>query len=117
MATVETFMIPPPLRSKVQDGFENLTQPYQYWLQAIQHLLKLRVVDTTAGGYAEVPPPAGLNAATGQSNQNAEIVYVKKSADGNTFTLNGVQGGPYTLTAQFAFVRIKSDGTLWWRVG
>lgn len=117
MATVETDLFPPPLRSQVQDGFNNLAQPYQKWLLTLQALLKLRVVDTTAAGYAETPPPAGLNTATGQSNQNAEIAYVKKSADGNTFTLNGVQGGPYTLTAQFAFVRIKSDGTLWWRVG
>jgi len=31
--------------------------------------------------------------------------------------LNGVEGGPYTLTAQFSFLKIKSDGTNWWKVG
>ena len=46
-----------------------------------------------------------------------EISYVKTTADGNTYTLNGVEGGPYTLTAQFGFLKIKSDGTNWWRVG
>ena len=38
----------------------------------------------------------------------------KTSSDGNTYTLNGVEGGPYTLTAQFAFFKDQaSDGTNW----
>jgi hypothetical protein len=117
MPTTPTVLFPPPLRAKAEDGFELLSQPYQKWLLTVQNLLQLRVVDTTAGSYAETPPAAGLNAATGQSNQNSEIVYVKSSSDGNTFTLNGVQGSPYTITAQFGFLRIKSDGAVWWRVG
>jgi len=89
----------------------------QKYLLTLQMLLPLNLVDTSAGSYAETPPSAGLNASTGQSNQNMEISYVKTTADGNTYTLNGVEGGPYTLTAQFGFLKIKSDGTNWWRVG
>ena len=44
-----------------------------------------------------------------------EITYVKTSADANVYTLNGVQGGPYTLSAQYDSLKIKSDGTNWWK--
>ena len=43
------------------------------------------------------------------------------SADGNTYTLKGIQGGPVTLTGTpgtpGSYLKIKSDGTKWWRVG
>ena|ERR1700688_404562 len=111
MPTTQTNLFPPAFR-----GAE-LGPQVEKFLLTLQMLLPLNLVDTSTGGYAETPPPAGLNAATGQSNQNMEITYVKSSADGNTYTLNGVEGGPYTLTAQFSFLKIKSDGTNWWRTG
>lgn len=111
MPTAQTNLFPPPVRGSTVDA------PIQKYLFTLQLLLPLNVVDTSAGSYAETPPPAGLNSSTGQSNQNMEITYVKSSADGNTYTLNGVEGGPYTLTAQFAFLKIKSDGTNWWKTG
>ena len=111
MPTTQTQLFPPPARGS------NLPKPLLKWLFSVQNLLPLRVVDTSGGSYAETPPPAGLNSATGQSNQNQEIIYVKSSSDANTFTLNGIEGGPYTLTAQYAFLKIKSDGTNWWKVG
>lgn len=77
----------------------------------------LLIVDTSAGPYAESLPPAGLNSTTGQSNQNQEITYIKSSADANVFTLNGAQGGPYTLTARYSLMKFKSDGTVWWKSG
>jgi hypothetical protein len=57
-----------------------------------------------------------LNATTGQSNQNQELIYKKISADGHTFTLNGSNDGPLTLTAQNASMRLKSNGTSWYKV-
>jgi len=86
----------------------------QKWFFTLQSLLPLRIIDTSNGSYAETPPPAGLNASTGQSNQNQEITYIKASSDANVFTLSGVLGGPYTLTAQYQSLKIKSDGTNWW---
>lgn len=109
MPTTFTNLFPPPLRGL------NLPTPLQQWLFTLQNLFPLALVDTSAGNYAEVPPPPGLNNATGQSNQNQEITYVKKSSDGHVFTLNGVQGSPFTLTGQFQRMKIKSDGTNWWR--
>lgn len=110
MSTTQTKLFDPPVRDAgLQDGIVK----YLYTLQALHPLYQ---VDTSQGSYAETPPPAGLNASTGQSNQNMEISYLKTSADGNTFTLNGVQLGPYTLTAQGQALKIKSDGTLWWKV-
>ncbi len=106
----QTQLFPPPVRDS------NLPQPLQKYLFTLQMLLPLVVVDTSGGSFAQSPPPAGLNASTGQSNQNMEITYVKKSADGNTFTLNGVQFGPYVLIAQGDSLKIKSDGTNWYKV-
>lgn len=111
MPTSQTQLFPPPQRGS------NLPEPLLKWLLSVQNLLPLRVVDTSAGGYAETPPPAGLNTSTGQSNQNMEITYVKSSADANVFTLHGVEGGDLTLAAQYSFLKIKSDGTNWWKVG
>lgn len=89
----------------------------QLWFFTLQNAHPLHTVDTSKGSYSEAPPPAGLNEATGQTNQNVEITYTKTSADANTFTLTGVEGGPYMLHAQYDVIRIKSDGTSWWPVG
>ena len=109
MPTTTTTLFPPPVRG------QDVTSPQTLYLFSLQKRLPLKKVDTSAGGYAESAPPAG--GTTGQNNLNQEISYVKTSADGNTFTLNGVEGGPYTLTAQYAFLRIKSDEVTWWKIG
>lgn len=101
---------PPPLRDS------GIPAAMQYWFFDVQRLEQLALIDTSAGSFAENVPAAGLNTATGSSNQNQEIVYKKTSADGNTFTLNGVADGAQTLTAQYSKVRIKSDGTNWYVV-
>lgn len=121
MATTETQLFPPPTQSKLIDKHGKATPSHEQYLFTLQGLVKLRKVDTSGGNYAENVPPAGTNGATGQSNQNQEIVYKKTSADANTFTLNGTSQsplpeGPLTLSAQYASFRIKSDGTSWWKV-
>ncbi len=110
MGTTQTTLFDPPVRRS------NLEDPIKKYLFTIQQLHPLRAVDTTNGGYGETPPPAGVE-ATGQSNQNMEITYIKTSSDGNTFTLSGVEGGPYHLMAQYDVIKIKSDATNWWPVG
>lgn len=117
MSTKQTQLFPPPTRGQAVDDKGFLGIPLRQWLFTLQNLLPLRVVNTTAGPYAETPPPAGLDSSTGQSNQNMEITYVKSTADANVFTLNGVEGGPYTLVAQYSTMRIKSDATNWWKIG
>ena len=86
------------------------------WELIVQNLAPLNLVDSSAGNYSEAAPDAGVG-ASGQSAQGKEIIYIKTSADGNTFTLTGVEGGFLTLTTQYAYLRIKSDGTNWWQVG
>jgi hypothetical protein len=111
MPTSVTNLFPPSLRdSSLPKGLER-------YLFTLQRLSPLYEVDTTSGPYSEAVPPAGLSStATGASNQNMEITYVKTSADANVFTLTGVQLGALTLTAQGDHFKIKSDGTNWWRV-
>jgi len=115
MPTTQTIRRLPPTRHA------KIPPEMVYWELETQQSAPLRVIDTSAGSYSENPPEAGLNSSTGQTNQNQEITYVKKSADGNTFTLTGVggnlPGGPYTLTAQWQTLKIKSDGTDWYKVG
>jgi hypothetical protein len=97
----------------------NLSPTDYNWQLIVQGLAPLFEVDTSKGSYSESVPAAGVNSAnpaTGQSAQGKEIIYVKTSPDSNTYTLNGVQGGPLTLTAQYQSFRIKSDGTKWWKV-
>lgn len=106
-----TVLYPPPLRKS------ELSQPVQHYMLSIQNLHPMYEVDTTAGNETTVPPDPGQDAPSGRNNQNAEITYIKTSADGNTFTLNGVSGGPLTLTAQDQFFKIKSNGVLWRRSG
>lgn len=108
MGSRVSLLIPPPTRGS------NLSGGDRKYLQTLQRRLPLETVDTSAGSYAESAPPAGVNSQSGETNQNQEITYVKTSADANVFTLNGVEGGPYTLTAQLAFLKIKSDGTNWY---
>ncbi len=95
----------------------NLSQTDYLWMLVVQGLAPLYEVDTTDGDYSEAVPPAGVNSTTGQSAQCKEITYVKTSADGNTFTLTGVEGGDLTLAAQYQFFKIKSDATNWYKVG
>jgi hypothetical protein len=104
---------PPPLR------FADLSQPMQFWELETQQAAPMQKVDTSAGNETANPPAAGLDVTTGQTNQNQELTYLKTSADGNTFTLEGpnLPLGPYTLTAQGQFFKIKSDGTDWYRSG
>ena len=74
-------------------------------------------MDTTAAPVTIALPPAGLNSSTGQSNQNQEIIYLKASADANTWTITGALTGDIVLTTQYSGVRFKSDGTNWYKVG
>lgn len=94
----------------------NLSPSDYGWEQLVQNAIPLNLVDTSKGSYAESAPTAGV-ATSGQSGQCKEITYVKTSSDANTYTLNGVQGGPYTLSTQYQFLKIKSDGTNWWLDG
>ena len=106
-----TYLPPPPTTQG-----SNLSQTDYQWLLIVQSLLPLYEVDTSKGSYTETPPAAGVG-SSGQTGQCKEITYVKTSSDANVYTLNGVQGGPLTLTAQGQFFKIKSDGTNWWKVG
>jgi hypothetical protein len=95
----------------------NLSPTDYSWQLIVQGLAPLFEVDTSKGSYSETVPAAGVNPAnpaTGQSAQGKEIIYVKTSADSNTYTLNGVQGGPLILKKFLDVIRIKSDGTNWW---
>lgn len=109
MPTTQTLPLPPPIQGS------QLTRAEQAYLSVLQAMFPLRKVDTTAGPYAESVPSA--SGGTGQSNQNVEITFVKVSADANVFTLNGVEGGPVTLNAQYDHLKIKSDGSKWYRTG
>lgn len=111
----QTQLFPPPNQSRAVDDKGYSTKTLQLWFFTLQNLLPLVTVDTTTGNVAIAAPPAGLNSTTGQSNQNMEITYVKSSADGNTVTITGVEGGPYVLAAQYDSIKIKSDGTSWWK--
>lgn len=113
----QTQLFPPPNQSKAVDEKGYFTNTQQQWQFTLQNLLPLVTVDTTTGNVVIDPPAPGLNSTTGQSNQNMEITYVKSSADGNTVTVNGVEGGPYVLAARYDFLKIKSDGTSWWKTG
>ena len=121
MSTTQTQLFPPPTRSQAVDDQGFLAVPLRQWLFTLQNLLPLRVVDTTNGNYAESPPPAGLNTATGQSNQNMEIIYRKITTDANTVTITGSADGDVVLTTgdltATSRARFKSDGTNWWVVG
>lgn len=116
MPTTSTSLFPPPLRDTILDAVGRVARPFQAWLFALQNRQQLKLVDTSTGSYSEALPSAGLNPATGQSNQDQELVYKKTSADGNTFTLTGAVDGAQTLTAQFAKVRLRSNGTSWYVV-
>jgi hypothetical protein len=89
----------------------------KYWELETQQAAPLVKVDTSAGSEIQAPPAAGLDNTTGQTNQNSELTYVKVSADGNTFTLEGpnLPLGPYVLTTQGQVLKIKSDGVDWWK--
>ena len=110
MPTIKTVLFAPPLRNS------DIAPAIEKWLLSIQNAHPLHSIDTSNGSYSEAAPAAGLDSTTGQSNQNQQITYIKTSNDANTFTLTGVQGGPYTLQSQYDTLKIKSDGTFWWAV-
>jgi hypothetical protein len=110
-------LFPPPTRSNAVDDKGFLAIPLRQWLFTLQNLLPLVEVDTSSGDQSFALPPAGLNSATGQSNQNQEIVYVKISADANTATITGAETGAMLLTKQWDSARFKSDGTNWLNSG
>lgn len=112
MPTTQTIRRQVPLKNS------NVSAPMQYWELETQQSAPLHTVDTSAGAYTEEPPPAGLNSSTGQTNQNAEYSYVKTSTDANVWTLAGsnLPLGPYRLMSQGDSLKIKSDGTNWWKV-
>lgn len=112
MATKQTQLFPPPVRED-----SNLTKGERQYFQSLQYRCPLREGDTSAAGYAEDLPPAGVTSAAGQSNQNQELLYIKISADANNWTINGAISGPVVLAAQYAFARFKSNGAVWYRVG
>jgi hypothetical protein len=102
----------PPLRATT------IEKVIQQWLLAVGQRLPLREADTSGGPYSEALPPAGLSSgATGETNQNQEISFVKTSADGNNFTITGAASGTVVLAAQYDHARFKSDGQFWYRVG
>ena len=94
----------------------SLAKADYFWLLLVQQQLPLVVIDTSGGSFSQAAPDAGVG-ASGQTNQNMEITYVKSSSDANSFTLTGVEGGNIVISAQYAFFKIKSDGTNWWKVG
>jgi hypothetical protein len=116
MPTATTALFPPPIRGAIADTLGKVTRTFQQWLFTLQNQSQLKLVDTSAGDYSEDLPAAGLNATTGQSNQNQELIYKKISADGHTFTLTGSNDGPLTLTAVNASMRLRSNGTSWYKV-
>ena len=116
MGTKQTQLFPPPTQSKAVSDEGYVSNPLRQWLFTLQNLLPLRLGDTSGGSYSENLPPAGLNASTGQSNQNQEIIYVKTSGDANTLTITGAATGGVVLSSQWEAVRFKSDGTNWYAV-
>lgn len=111
MSTTQTVRRAPPVRD-----FDQLPKTMQYWFLEGQTQLPLRAGDTSAGGYSEALPPAGLNSTTGTTAQNSEIIYIKVSNDANNWTITGAATGSVTLTAQWDVARFKSDGTNWYAV-
>lgn len=112
MPTTQTIRrLPPTRHAKLPDEMV-------YWELETQGHHPMRTVDTSKGAYTEAPPEAGLNQSTGQTNQNAEISFVKTSSDAHVFTLAGpnLPLGPYMLTVRGDHIKIKSDGTDWWKV-
>jgi hypothetical protein len=112
----QTTLFPPPTRTNAVDDKGFLAVPLRQWLFTLQMLLPLVTVDTSGGNQSIALPPAGLNSTTGQSNQNMEITYLKTTADANTATITGGQGGPRVIATQYEVRRFKSDGTNWWNI-
>ena len=121
MSTSQSILFPPPTRANAVDSKGFLSIPFRQWLFSVQNLLPLVTIDTSAGDVTLALPPAGLNTATGQSNQNMEITYRKITMDANTATLTGSADGPVVLTmgdgSAASRVKFKTDGTNWWISG
>lgn len=103
----------PPISARVVSA----VQQFLYWLFQVQNHQPLIEVDTSGGNQTRALPPAGLsNAATGQSAQNQELIYVKAGADGNQLQVTGAVNGPQTTSAAYGRLRFKSNGTKWYTV-
>ena len=106
LPSVKTTLFQPPLRNS------DVPLPMQKWFLTLQNLHPMFEVDTSKGAAIETLPPAGLNTATGQSNQNSEYIYVASGA--HTLTIVGASGGNAVITN--AVARFKSNGAIWIRV-
>lgn len=103
----------PPISARVLQA----AQQFLYWLFSVQSHQPLVEVDTSLGPVSVALPPAGLSStATGQSNQNQELIYVKTSADGNALTVTGALNGSQNTAVQYGVLRFKSNGTSWYKV-
>ena len=111
MSVTQTVRREPPLRNS------NISDQMQYWELETQQASPLITVDSSKGADSIPLPAAGLIGTTGQTNQNSELTYKKVSSDANAATITGAADGPQTLTAQYSFVKFKSDGTAWYVVG
>jgi hypothetical protein len=111
MSTTETTLPPPTTQGS------NLSASDHRWLLIVQQMAPLVLIDTTTGDESIALPDPGIDASSGQTGQNKEIIYKKISADSNTASITGGAEGTQTLTMQYAGIRFKSDGTDWWVVG
>lgn len=102
----KTVLFAPPLRNS------QVPETLQKWFLTLQNLHPMIEVDTTSGAMTETLPPAGLNAATGQSNQNAEYTFVASGP--NALTIEGATGGNIVIMNGVA--RFKSNGVIWIRI-
>src|ERR1035441_1551770 len=106
LPSVKTTLFQPPLRNS------DVPLPMQKWFLTLQNLHPMIEVDTSKSAVTETLPPAGLNAATGQSNQNAEYTFVASGA--HPLTISGASGGDVAITNGVA--RFKSNGASWIRI-
>ena len=112
MSVKKVYLYPPPVRDST------LSKSEQRYLFSLQQLLPILVGDTSAAPEVFALPNAGLdNSATGQSNQDAEWIFVKGTADANSFSITGAVAGTIVLSSQYDFARFKSDGINWYLVG
>ena len=102
--STKTVLFQPPLRNS------DVPLPMQKWFLTLQNLHPMIEVDTSNGAITETLPPAGLNEATGQSNQNAEHTYVSLGA--HPLTIQGA-ATPVVITGAGSVAQFKSNGTVW----
>lgn len=117
---MQTKLFDPPLLRGIVDAAGKVTKSFQNWLFVLRDRAPLTIIDTSGGSVVVALPAAGLDSTTGQSNQNAELIYRKTTPDGNTVTITGSFDGNQVLTSNTGAasrVRFKSDGANWYVVG